>query len=248
VGKCGIPHFPTWGYDRIQGALANLGYEISDQAVGDILKRNGIPPAPTRSRNTTWADFIKAHAETIVATDFFTAEVLTAGGLVTFYVLFFVHLASRRVHIGGITENPDEKWMMQIARNETMADWGFLEGRRYLIHDRDGKYCPTFLGIIEDAGVKPLKLPAHSPNLNPVAERWVKSVKVEALSRLVFFSEGSLRRALSDYVSHYHQERNHQSFDNLLLFPQRDSLRPEGEIACKERLGGLLKFYCRKTG
>ncbi len=239
---------PSWGYDRIQGALANLGYEISDETVGNILRRNGVPPAPTRSRNRTWADFIKSHCESIVATDFFTAEVLTSGGLVTFYVLFFIHLASRRVHIAGITEYPDEKWMMQIARNETMVDCGFLDGRRYLIHDRDGKYCPAFLAIIKEAGVEPLKLPARSPNLNPIAERWVKSVKVETLSRLVFFSEDSLRQALIQYVAHYHKERNHQSFDNHLLFPEPGSLQTEGEIACKERLGGLLKFYYRKAG
>jgi putative transposase len=235
----------TWGYDRIQGALANLGYEIADQTVGNILKRNGIPPAPTRSRNTTWADFIRAHADSIVAADFFTAEVLTGGGPVTFYVLFFIHLASRRVRIAGITEHPDEKWMMPIARNETMVDYGFLDGRRYLIHDRDGKFCPAFRRIIKDAGVEPLKLPARSPNLNPVAERWVKSVKTENLSRLVLFSEDALRRACSEYLRHYHEERNHQSFGNRLLFPEVSTTETEGRINCRERLGGLLKFYHR---
>jgi hypothetical protein len=230
------------------GALANLGYEISDETVGNVLRRNGIPPAPKRSRDTKWADFIKSHAETIVATDFFTAEVLTPGGLLTFYVLFFIHLATRKVHIAGITEYPDEQSMMQIARNETMVDYGFLCGKRYLIHDRDGKFCPAFLRIIKDAGVKPLKLPARSPNLNPVAERWVKSVKVETLSRLVLFSEESLRSTLTQYVSHYHKERNHQSFDNYLLFPEPGTLQSEGEISCNERLGGLLKFYYRKAG
>ncbi len=239
---------PTWGYDRIQGSLANLGHDISDQTVGNILRRNGIPPAPTRSRNTTWADFIRAHADSIVAADFFTAEVLTGGGPVTFYVLFFVHLASRRVRVAGITEHPDEQWITQIARNETRVDCGFLEGRRYLIHDRDGKFCPAFLRIIKDAGVEPLKLPARSPNLNPVAERWVKSVKVETLSRLVFFSEDALRRALGAYLSHYHKERNHQSLGNRLLFPEPVTLQTNGKIVCKERLGGLLKFYYRKVG
>lgn len=238
---------PTWGYDRIQGALANLGYEVSDETVGNILRRNGIPPAPVRSRNTTWADFIRSHADSIVATDFLTAEVLTKGGLLTYYVLFFIHLASRKVRVAGMTEYPNEEWMAQIARNETMVDYGFIEGKRYLIHDRDGKYCPAFLQIIKDAGVKPLKLPAHSPNLNPIAERWVKSVKVETLSRLVFFSEESLRQALIEYVAHYHKERNHQSFDNSLLFPDPSLSTAHGEIACKERLGGVLKFYYREA-
>ncbi len=239
---------PTWGYDRIQGALANVGHTISDQAIGNILKRNGIPPAPTRSRNTTWADFIKTHAESIVAADFFTAEVLSSGGPVTFYVLFFVHLATRRVHVAGVTEHPDESWMKQIARNETMVDSGFLDGRRHLIHDRDGKFCPAFDSIINDAGVNPVKLPPPSPNLNPVAERWVKSVKVEALSRLVLFSEDGLRRTLKEYLEHYHKERNHQSFENRLLFPDGAFSQVEGEICSRERLSGLLRFYHRKAG
>ena len=106
---------------------------------------------------------------------------LTTGGLVTVYVLFFIHLARRRVHIAGVTQHPDEQWMRQIARNETLVDYGFLNGKRHLIHNRDDKYCPAFLAIIKDAGMEPLKLPARSPNLNSVAERWVKSAKVETL-------------------------------------------------------------------
>jgi putative transposase len=238
---------PSWGDDRIQGTLANLGYEISDETVGNILRRNGIPPAPIRSRNTTWAGFIKAHADSIVATDFFTAELLTTGGLVTVYVLFFIHLARRRVHIAGVTQHPDEQWMRQIARNETMVDYGFLNGKRYLIHDRDDKYCPAFLAIIKDAGMEPLKLPAQSPNLNSVAERWVKSAKVETLSRLVLFSEEALRRALREYLDHHHKERNHQSFGYRLLFPEPAFTETQGRIVCSERLGGLLKFYSRKA-
>ncbi len=159
-----------------------------------------------------------------------------------------MHLASRRVRIAGITEHPNEQWMMQIARNETMVDCGFLEGRRYLIHDRDSKFCPAFQRIIKDAGVEPLKLPARSPNLNPIAERWVKSVKVEALSRLEFFSEEALRRASREYLHHYHEERNHQSFENRLLFPEPGTTEAGGRTTCSERLGGLLKFYYRRAG
>ena len=236
---------PTWGYDRIQGALANLGHRISDQTVGNVLKRNGLPPAPTRSKNTSWADFIRAHSESIVACDFFTAEVLSAGGPATFYVLFFVHLATRRVRVAGVTEHPNEEWMKQIARNETMADSGFLNGSRYLIHDRDTKFCASFRKILRDAGVEPLKLPSRSPNLNPVAERWVRSVKSETLSRLIVFSEESLRDTLREYLVHFHQERNHQSFENRLLFPRPGSTDDSGKIATKERLGGLLRFYHR---
>ena len=118
---------PGWGYDRIVGALANLGHEISDQTVGNILKRHSVPTAPERKHTTNWADFIRAHMAVLTGTDFFSLEVLTLRGLVTYYVLFFIHLESRKVEIAGITRHPDEGWMKQIARNVTMDSWGFLE-------------------------------------------------------------------------------------------------------------------------
>jgi putative transposase len=116
----------SWGYDRIVGALAHLGYTISNQTVGNILKRHGILPAPERKTTTTWKEFIRTHLDVLVATDFFTAEVWTLGGLVTYYVLFFVHLGSRKVHIAGVTPHPNHAWMIQVARNVTMEQWGFL--------------------------------------------------------------------------------------------------------------------------
>jgi putative transposase len=208
-----------WGYDRIAGALAHLGYTISDQTVGNILKRHGISPAPERQKTTTWHEFIRTHMDVLVATDFFTTEVWTWCGLVTYYVLFFIRIATREVHITGVTPHPDKWWMRQIARNVTMAEWGFLSSGQYLIHDRDGKFCPTFQQTIDAAGVKRVPLPARSPNLNAYAERWVRSVKDEALSRLILFGEGSLRHALKEYMDHSHHERNHQGKGNVLLFP-----------------------------
>ena len=115
-----------WGYDRIAGALAELGYDISDQTVGNILKRRGIPTAPERQKTTTWKEFIRRHLDMLWATDFFSTEVWTLGGLVTFYVLFFIKLDTREVHIAGITAHPTEQWMMQVARNLTMEEWGRL--------------------------------------------------------------------------------------------------------------------------
>src|SRR5438128_7561238 len=209
----------SWGYDRIVGALANLGYTVSDQTVGNILKRHGMPPAPERKTTTTWTEFIRTHMDVLVATDFFTAEVWTLGGLVTYYVLFFIHLGSRKVEIAGMTPHPNEAWMVQVARNVTMEAWGFLAPGQYLIHDRDGKYCPAFQHIIDAAGVKRVPLPPRSPNLNAYAERWVRSVKEECLSRLILFGEASLRHALTQYVAHVHHERNHQGKGNVLLFP-----------------------------
>src|SRR5437870_13619352 len=143
----------SWGYDRIVGALANLGYTVSDQTVGNILKRHGIPPAPERKTTTTWKEFIRTHMDVLVATDFLTAEVWTLGGLVTYYVLFFVHLGSRKVPVAGVTPHPNATWMAQMARNMTMEEWGCLSSGSYLIHDRDWKYCPAFQRTIEAAGV-----------------------------------------------------------------------------------------------
>jgi len=238
-----------WGYDRIVGAMANLGYRLSDQTVGNILHRNGISPAPARKRTTTWADFIRVHMAVLAGTDFFSVEVLTLRGLVTYYVLFFIRLESRRVEVAGITQHPNEAWMKQIARNVTMDEWGFLDNCSYLIHDRDTKYCQSFRDIIEFGDVRTLPLPARSPNLNAFAERWVKSVKDECLSKLILFGEASLRRTLREYVVHYHVERNHQGKDNVLLFPVATKAmnHGDGSVGCKERLGGLLKYYHREA-
>ena len=148
------------------------------------------------------------------------AELWTQGGLVTYYVLFFIHLATRRVHIAGITPHPNEPWMIQVARNVTMADVGFLSSSRYLIHDRDSKFCESFRDTIEGVSVTPVRLPARSPDLNAFAaalgEIGQRGMSLEA--HLV--RENSLRHALKEYVAHHHHERNHQGKDNLLLFPE----------------------------
>jgi hypothetical protein len=241
---------PSWGYDRIVGAMANLGHKVSDQTVGNILKRHDIPPAPKRKKGTSWKDFIRAHMAVMVGTDFFTVEVLTLKGLKTFYVLFFLHLESRRICLAGVTRHPDEEWMEQMARNVTMEESGFLANFRcrYLLHDRDGKYCPSFCQLIKVETVKCLTLPPRSPNLNAFAERWVRSIKDECLSKLILFGEGSLKRALHHYENHYHRERNHQGKNNMLLFPSPIQWNGEkGRVRRRERLGGLLKYYEREA-
>ena len=240
---------PGWGYDRIVGAMANLGHRLSDQTVGNILRRHGLSPAPKRKQTISWKDFIRSHMEVLVGTDFFTVEVLTLKGLVTYYVLFFIHLKSRRVSLAGMTPYPGQEWMEQQARNATMEEWGFLRGCRYLLHDRDTKFCASFRELIESGSVKTIRLQARSPNLNSFAERWVRSVKEECLSKLILFGERSLRRALQQYVVHYHEERNHQGKENLILFPlKREGARNRrAAVRCRERLGGLLKYYEREA-
>ena len=163
----------------------------------------------------------------------------------TYYVLFFIHLESRRVSLAGVTRHRDEAWMQQMARNATNERWGSLERRRYALHDRDTKFCASFRSTLAAGGIHPIQLPARSPNLNAFAERWVRSVKQECLSKLILFGEASLRRVLSEYVEYFHTERNHQGKGNILLFPCRESShrRCRRSVVCRERLGGLLKYY-----
>ena len=234
-----------WGYDRIVGALANLGYEVCDQTVGNVLQRHALPPAPERKRTTPWPAFIRTHLALLAGTDFFTAEVLTLRGLVTYYVLFFIHLESRRVDIAGLTVHPDKAWMKQIARNLTAADDGFLNGKRYVLMDRDAKFSEAFRSILEESGVEPVLLPPRSPNLNVHLERFFRSLKEECLDRMIFFGEKSLRKAVNEFVDHYHHERNHQGLGNRLLEPTDEVGAVTGAVECRERLGGILKYYYR---
>ena len=156
----------------------------------------------------------------------------------TYYVLFFIHLESRRVDIAGITIDPGELWMKQIARNVTMEGCGVLRDCRYLLHDRDTKYTQSFRTIIASGRVEPLALPA----------RWVRSVKAECLSKIILFGERSLRRALCEYVEHYQAERNHQGKDNVLLFPRNTDIHREGAVQCRERLGRALALLPSRSG
>lgn len=238
----------SWGYDRIVGALANLGHTVSNQTVGNILKRHGVAPAPERKKTTTWKDFIRTHRDLPVATDFFTAEVWTPLGLTTYYVLFLIRIKTREIHVAGLTRRPNEQWMTQIARNITMDEDGFLRPGEFLIHDRDGKYCPSFLKTLERGRVRSIARSPRRPNLNAYAERWVRSIKGECLSNVILFGDKSLRRALGEYVDHYHQERNHQGRGNVLLFPSpRSKQKPDQPIQCRDRLGGLLRYYFLKA-
>ncbi|MHC4944162.1 MAG: integrase core domain-containing protein [Planctomycetota bacterium] len=236
-----------WGYDRIQGALQNLGHKVASSTIANILKRHGIEPAPERSKKTTWKIFLKAHWKTFVAADFFTVEAWTLGGLVTFYILFVIELSTRKVHLAGITHSPYKYFLKQVARNLTDSYDGFLLGHRFLIIDRDGKYCPEFIDIIKDAGVRPVRCPAKAPNCNAYAERFVRSIKYECLNKMIFFGIRSLERAVRSYMDHYHRERNHQGLENTIINPELAILRQNGEVRCRERIGGLLRYYYRQA-
>jgi len=210
------------------------------------LKEHGIEPAPERKRQTTWKTFLKAHWDVLAAVDFTTIEVWGKKGLVTIYLLFVMELATRRVHFAGCTTTPDEMWMKQIARNLTAADDGFLERKRYVLMDRDTKFSAGFRNILEESGVEPVLLPPRSPNLNAHVERFHRSLKEECLEHMIFFGEESLRKAVVQFLEHYHQERNHQGLGNRLVEP-RELGQETGEVQCRERLGVILKFYYRKA-
>jgi putative transposase len=237
----------SWGYDRIQGALANLGRIIAPNTVKNILKKNGIEPAPERKKHTSWKNFLKTHWDVMAATDFFAVEVWTPRGLKTYYVLFIIHLSTRSAHIAGVTKAPNGAFMKQVARNLTDVDDGFLLGIRYLIMDRDTKYTTDFKGYLDRKGVQPVRCPARAPNCNAFAERFVRSIKNECLDRVILFGEASLRRALREYVSHYHTERNHQGVGNRLLKPLATVSSIDEPIRRRERLGGMLNYYYRNA-
>ncbi len=235
---------PGWGYERIQGALANLGYHVSKTTVGNILRRAGLCPSPDRTGKSSWRQFLRAHLVTTCVADFLTTEVWTMGGLVRYHVLFVMNLAKREVQIAQINCKTNGQVMAQVARNLTDAEDGFLRGIDYFVCDRDALFTQEFRGTLKEAGVTVVQCRPQTPKQNAFAERFVKSLKTECLDKLIFLGEVSLKKAVGEYVKHYHHERDHQSLDNLIPFPQTP--RREGEnglVAKSERLGGLLNYY-----
>lgn len=178
----------------------------------------------------------------MTATDFLSVEVCTLKGLVTYYVLFFINIDSRTVHIAGVTPNPDSAWMMQVARNVTDVSDGFLRGKRYLILDRDAKYSAEFRGFLAREGIEVVRLPPRSPNLNAFSERFVRSIKEECLARMIFFRKASLHHAITQYMAHYHGERNHRGLGNRLLRPIATNRDINACVKRSERLGGMLSY------
>ncbi len=194
-----------------------------------------------------WKTFLKAHWGAIAATDFFSVEVLTRAGLVRYFVLFAIDLQTRRIEIAGISRQPDGEWMKQIARNFTDADAGFLNGAHYLIHDRDPLFTEAFKELLGSSGVQMVKFPARSPDPNAYAERFVRSIKSECLAQIAPLGERHLRTAVKEYTRHYHFERNHQGLNNELIEEPSDELHVNGAVECRERLGGVLRYYYRRA-
>jgi transposase InsO family protein len=234
---------PRWGYTRIRGALMNLGYEVGRNMIKRVLAENGIDPVGCRP--IAWKTFLRAHWGAIAATDFFTVEVVTWRGLVRYFVLFVIDLKSRRVEIAGITAMPNGEWMRQVARNLVDCEEGFLANSGHLIHDRDPLFTHAFAGTLKRAGGNPVKLPIRSPKLNAYAERFIRSAKSECVGQVIPVGERHLWRVVSEYVAHYHRERNHQGIGNRLIDRGDGNLGGTGPIECHERLGRVLRYYAR---
>jgi transposase InsO family protein len=196
---------PTWGYTRIQGALKNVGHRVGRSTIRRILKAAGLPPVPQRP--TSWHAFLKAHWGVIAAADFFTTEVRIWRGLVTYYTVFVLDLASRRVHLLGSTPHPSDVFMGQIVRLVTAAEDGVLIGHRVLICDRDRKWSQAVRQQFGDASLRVVQTPVRAPNANAYAERFVRSIKEECLDRMIPLGERHFRCAITEFVEHYHLER-----------------------------------------
>ena len=236
---------PGWGYTRIQGALMNLGFKVGRGTIRRILKGHLIEPAPARGRRIAWSTFLKAHWRGLAASDFFTVKVWSWKGLLTVYVLVVIDLATRRVTICGLATIPNDAWMVQMSRNLVDIESGALRDKRHLIVDRDTKYSSNCRQTLEREGIEVIRLPPRSPNLNAYAERFVRSIKEECVSKLIPIGTAMLRRSLHEYVEHYDRERNHQGLDNQLLVQNRVPRSETTRVGRRARLGGLLNFHER---
>ena len=236
---------PTWGYGKIEGELSKLGYDIGRSTIRDVLKRKHVPPAPDCSkRGSTWRTFLAHYKGEIVACDFFTVE---TAWLKTLYVLFFIELGSRRVHLGGCTSSPTSAWVTQQARQ---FSWKLQDGKvpaRFLIHDRDAKFPAGFDTVFTSEDVTIIRTPVRAPNANAFAERWIRSVRAECLDKVLILGEHHLQRVLPAYIDYYNHARPHQGLDQQCPIALQPSLARDGPIERRDILGGVLHDYYRRA-
>jgi putative transposase len=231
-----------WGYGKIEGELLKLGFAVSESTVRDVLKRHRIVPAPKRG-SSSWRHLITHYKEQLIACDFFTVETLT---LKTLYVLFFIELGSRKVHLAGVTANPNGIWVAQQARQ---VMWELEERNprcRFLIRDRDKKYIEAFDTVFRSEGIDVIRTPVRAPNANAYAERWVRTVREECLDHLLILNQAHLRRVLKTYAAYYNEARPHQGIG------QRIPVAPEhspcaGAVEHRKVLGGIINDYYRAS-
>lgn len=236
-----------WGYGHIHGELKGLGYKVSWQTVRRIMIEHGLMDDPKHTKKMNWMTFVRSHLESMAACDFFSVEAWTPKGLTRFMVYFVIDVSTRKVQIAGIDEAPDEEWMLQMARNLTDPEHGFLKDKRFMIHDRDPLFSVKFRKTLKAAGVRTLKMPKQSPNLNAFSERFVQTIKSECTDKMIFFGEKHLRHVISEFMAHYHEDRPHQGLGNERITKPTQEPPAQGPVLCRERLGGLLKTYYRQA-
>jgi transposase InsO family protein len=232
---------PRLAYDKIHGELLKLGYSLDPTTVRNVMRRHHLSPAPKRGRSS-WRTFLKHYRAQILASDFFTVETVA---LQTVYVLFFIELGTRRVHLAGCTTTPDSAWVTQQARQFV---WQLADRQvpmLHLIHDYDSKFAATFDHVFESEGIEIVLTPFHAPKANAVAERWVRSVREECLDQLLILSQRHLRRVLAEYVEYDNTARPHQGLKQCapLPFPPIQT----GPVACRDVLGGIIHDYYRQA-
>ena len=233
---------PRWGYQRIRGELLKLGIRVSATTVRTILLRHGLEPAPRRG-GPTWAEFLRSQAAGIWATDFFTVETI---GLRTLYVLFFIELSTRHVHLAGVTEHPDSAWVTQQARNLAIEER--LSGVRFLVRDRDAKFTGPFDAVLRGEGVRVIRTPVRSPRANAFAERFVRTVRRECLDHVLIYDRRHLERVLGAYVAHYVDERPHRGLGLAVpagIRPAQVQGATPTLVERRDVLGGLIHEYRR---
>jgi transposase InsO family protein len=231
---------PRWGCVRIQGELRKLGIQVGATTIRAILRAAGVGPSPRRD-GPSWSEFLRAQAQGIIACDFFTVETIW---LQTLYVLFWIEHGSRRVRLAGVTANPDCVWVTQQARNLAVEER--LGATRFLIHDRDAKFCGPFDAIFASEGVRVIETPLRAPRANAIAERWVRSVRSECLDHLLILGRRHLEHVLREYALHYNAERPHRSL--ALAAPAREPPLPTDasapvDIRRRDVLGGVIHEY-----
>jgi putative transposase len=230
-----------WGDHKIEGELKKLGYRISHETIRKILRSHDIAPVPIRKSPTNWRTFLSHYKDTLLACDFFTVETIA---LQTLYVLFFIEVGTRRVHVMGTTPHPSQLWATQQARQ---LMWKLAtEGRSFthLIHDNDGKYSTSFDAVFESEGVEVVHTPFRAPRANAYAERWVRSVRDECLDRIILLNQPHLVYALRAYEQYFNEARPHQGIKQAVPCPST-TRSTTGKVERRDILGGVLHDYYR---
>src|SRR5260221_9766237 len=235
---------PGLGFEKLQGELLKLGYDVAISTVRDVLARHHIPPAPERDLSrSNWRTFLNHYRTQMLACDFFTIETVF---LKTIYVLFFIEVSTRRVYLAVCTVRPNSVWVTQQARQVLWQLQDREPSIRFLIHDRDTKFIGSFETVFAAEGIETILTPYRAPNANAVAERWVRSVREECLDRLLIINQTHLRCVLREYVDYYNTARPHQGLDQQapIPFPRGPAVGP---ISCHDVLGGILHDYRRQA-